>query len=75
MSSAANNPTNFANRGEEEVSEVGRNGGQSSQSVGFASTDRRSRYSNVSHRQYEIALKGGPASQETERRTILLEKK
>jgi len=39
MSSAENNPGNFANRPKEEVSEIGRKGGQSSHSGGFASMD------------------------------------
>jgi len=39
MSSAENNPGNFANRSKEEVSEIGRKGGQSSHSGGFASMD------------------------------------
>lgn len=39
MSSSNNNPGNFANRSKEEVSEIGRKGGQSSHSGGFASMD------------------------------------
>ena len=39
MSSSNNNPGNFANRPKEEVSEIGRKGGQSSHSGGFASMD------------------------------------
>jgi general stress protein YciG len=39
MSSKENNPGNFANRPKEEVSEIGRKGGESSHSGGFASMD------------------------------------
>jgi hypothetical protein len=37
--SGNDNPGNFANRSKEEVSEIGRKGGQSSHSGGFASMD------------------------------------
>jgi general stress protein YciG len=37
--SGNSNPGNFANRDKEEVSEIGRKGGQSSHSGGFASMD------------------------------------
>ena len=68
MSSAANNPGNFANRDKEEVSEIGRKGGQSSHSGGFASMDPQKQVyvsSIISHQQHDIASKGGHAAQET----------
>jgi general stress protein YciG len=37
--SGNDNPGNFANRSKEEVSEIGRKGGQASHSGGFASMD------------------------------------
>ncbi|KAL1960321.1 hypothetical protein VTO42DRAFT_8281 [Malbranchea cinnamomea] len=50
----AGNPANFANRPREEVSEIGRKGGQSSHHGGFASMDP--------DKQRDIASKGGHAS-------------
>ena len=52
MSTAANNPANFANRDKEEVSEIGRKGGQSSHSGGFAYMDPQKQvyiFFDVSH--------------------------
>ncbi|KAG2414127.1 hypothetical protein HFD88_003318 [Aspergillus terreus] len=48
------NPGNFSNRPQEELQNIARKGGQSSQSGGFASMD--------SSKQRDIASKGGQAS-------------
>jgi general stress protein YciG len=69
MSSAENNPGNFANRPKEEVAEIGRKGGQSSHSGGFASMDPDKQVFSLSiyltELQRESASQGGQAAQET----------
>ncbi|EED20993.1 conidiation-specific protein (Con-10), putative [Talaromyces stipitatus ATCC 10500] len=48
------NPGNFSNRSREEVQQIGKKGGQSSHSGGFASMDPQ--------KQHDIASMGGKAS-------------